>query len=187
MHTTTENEHGNETVWFAMSAPYRREMAAKELLDKKGIENFIPMRRAVVTNRLGKRMLRMVPAIHNLIFAHTDRATLQTIKSGVNCLQYRTRPENGKNVPIVVPDKQMEQFITICNEQNEELRYLDPWETDLPKGTRVRIVGGKFDGIEGRFVKVKGVRNRRVVVEIEHITTVVLSEIESDLIERIEE
>ncbi len=173
--------------WFAMSAPYRREMIAKELLDKKGIENFIPMRYAVVSNRLGHKSKRLVPAIHNLIFAHTTRTAIQAAKQGVNCLQYHTRLEEGRNRPIIVPDGQMEQFIAICNQQDEEVRFLSPEEIDLEKGTRVRIIGGRFDGVEGRFVKVKGVRNRRVVVELEHITTVVLSEIEPDLIEVIEE
>lgn len=182
----SENEQMQEVKWFAMSAPYRREMIARELLDKKGIENFIPMRYAVVSNRAGHKVRRLVPAIHNLIFAHTTRATLQAVKQGVNCLQYRTRPEGGRNIPIVVPDAQMEQFITLCENHCEELRYLQPDEIDLQKGTWVRILGGRFDGIEGRFVKVKGIRNRRVVVEIEGLAAVALTEIEPDLIEVIE-
>lgn len=38
----------NEVRWFAMSSPYCREMKAKELLDRHGIKNFIPMVRKQV-------------------------------------------------------------------------------------------------------------------------------------------
>lgn len=175
-----------ELVWFAMSAPYRREMIAKELLDQKGVENFIPMRYDAVSTRRGSKTKKLVPAIHNLIFARTTRPTIQTIKRGVNCLQYLTKVSEGKNIPIVVPDRQMQQFMTICEQYNEQLRFVNPDEIDLKRGDRVRIIGGEFDGVEGRFVKVKGIRNRRVVVELENITTVVLTEIAPDLIEILE-
>ena len=38
----------SNTQWFAMSAPYRRELKAKEMLDNAGIENFVPMTRAII-------------------------------------------------------------------------------------------------------------------------------------------
>ena len=63
-------------------------------------------------------------------------------------LQYRTFPENGKNVPIVVPDNQMQQFIAVCETHNEQLMYLNPDEINIAKGTPVRIIGGTFDGVE---------------------------------------
>ena len=41
-------ENDSAPVWFAMSAPYRRELRAKEFLDSKGVECFIPMKEALV-------------------------------------------------------------------------------------------------------------------------------------------
>ena len=35
-------------VWFAMSAPYRKELEAKDLLARNNIESFIPMRYCMV-------------------------------------------------------------------------------------------------------------------------------------------
>lgn len=77
----------------------------------------------------------------------------------------------------------MEQFIRVINTYNENLVFLKPEEVNLKKGTPVRIVGGAFDGIEGIFIKVKGHRNRRVVVQIEGITAVAIAEVTQDLIE----
>ena len=47
----------------------------------------------------------------------------------------------------------------------------------------MRVVGGLFDGIKGVFVKVRGVRNKRVVIRIGEIATVAVAEISTDLIE----
>lgn len=183
--THTAN-NDDSLVWFAMSAPYRRELIAKEYLDKKGVECFVPMKEALVERRCGTKSRRMVPAIHNLIFVHTTRERIRTLKQDVNFLQYHTRPLNGKNVPIIVPDTQMQQFIAITNAGNDSITYLRPEEVDIKKGTKVRVHGGVFDGTEGFFVKVQGKRSRRVVMLIEGITAVALTEISTDFIEIID-
>lgn len=177
------NSDDDKIVWFAMSAPYRRELKAKEHLANLGIESFVPMTKAVV-ERKGIKKRETIPAIHNLIFVHTSRTTIKQIKQRVKYLQYRTNPCNGKNKPIIVPDKDMAQFIAITNARMEEITYLQPNEIDIEKGTKVRIHGSTFNGIEGIFVKIKGKRNRRVVVLIEGLTAVAINtEISPDLIE----
>ena len=170
-------------VWFAMSAPYCNEMRAKALLESKNIECFVPMCYKIVESRLGAKSRKLVPAIHNLIFAHTTKERIQQVKSGVRYLQYRVRPEKGKNVPIVVPDEQMVHFMAVCNSGNEQLRYMLPSEVNLESGTRIKVIGGSFDGVEGTFVKVKGIRSKRVVVTLEGLASVVLAEISDGLIE----
>lgn len=170
-------------VWFAMSAPYRRELKAKERLEGMGIESFVPMTKAIVERR-GIKRRETVPAIHNLIFVHTTKNIIKQAKQGIEYLQYRTKPCNGKNTPITVPDREMEQFITITNARMEEITYLQPDEIDIKKGTKVRIHGGTFNGTEGIFVKIKGKRNRRVVVLIEGLAAVAINaELSPDIIE----
>ena len=166
-----------------MSAPYRRELIAKDYLDKKGIECFVPMKESLVDRHNGVKRRQLLPAIHNLIFVHTTRERIKTLKQGVNFLQYHTRPQGGKNIPITVPESQMQQFIAICKANNENITYLRPEEIDIKKGSRVRVHGGAFDGTEGYFVKIQGKRNRRVVMLIEGITAVALTEISTDFIE----
>jgi transcription antitermination factor NusG len=141
------------------------------------------MQYKVITRRDGKKSRELVPAISNLLFARATRPVIQEIKRGVQFLQYRTCPENGKNVPIIVPDAQMRQFISVSETFNENLVYLKPEEINLKKGTRVRVIGGAFDGVEGIFVKVRGVRSKRVVVLVEGVTAVAVAEINADLIE----
>ena len=47
----------------------------------------------------------------------------------------------------------------------------------------VRITGGDFEGQEGVFLKVKGARDRRVVIAIQGIIAVAMATIHPDLIE----
>ena len=184
----TMEEVGGKTnekklVWFAMSAPYCKELEAQQLLEREDIESFVPLCYKIVKHRDGQKKRVLKPAIPNYIFVRTTRSILQEVKNRILILQYLTRRENGKNIPIIVPDYQMEQFIRVINTYNENLVFLKPEEVNLKKGTPVRIVGGAFDGIEGIFIKVKGHRNRRVVVQIEGITAVAIAEVTQDLIE----
>lgn len=184
----TMEEVGGKTnekklVWFAMSAPYCKELEAQQLLEREDIESFVPLCYKIVKRRDGQKKRVLKPAIPNYIFVRTTRSILQEVKNRILILQYLTRRENGKNIPIIVPDYQMEQFIRVINTYNENLVFLKPEEVNLKKGTPVRIVGGAFDGIEGIFIKVKGHRNRRVVVQIEGITAVAIAEVTQDLIE----
>ena len=180
MNNTPED---NNAKWFAMSAPYRRELKAKEMLDNAGIENFVPMTKAIV-ERCGQKRRVTVPAIHNLIFVHASKEQIKEIKSRTDYLQYRTHPCNGKNTPITVPDKEMQQFIAVTQERMDEITYLKPDEIDIARGTRVRIHGGAFDGTEGLFVKIKGKRNKRVVVHINGMASIAINtEISPEFIE----
>lgn len=173
----------DKIYWFAMSAPYRRELKAKERLTAMGIEAYVPMTKAIVERR-GTKKREIVPAIHNLIFVHTTKEIIKEAKQGIEYLQYRTFPCNGKNTPIIVPEKDMAQFIAVTNARMEEITYLQPDEIDIEKGTRVRIHGGSFNGAEGIFVKIKGKRNKRVVVLIEGLAAVAINaELSPEIIE----
>ena len=173
----------NTPVWWAMSAPYQRELKAKAALDKLGIENFVPMRYQAVRKRTGSMARELHPAIHNLIFVRGSKPCVSQAKKDILWLQWLTRPEDGKNVPVTVPDKDMDQFIAVTNTYNEHLIYIQPDEIDLRKGTPVRILGGPFNGFEGTFIKVKGSREKRVVVMLKGIVGVAMAEITPDLLE----
>ena len=83
---------------------------------------------------------------------------------------------------LVVPDDQMESFIKVSSQYGENISYYNPDELDLRKGCRVRIHGGKLNGVTGVFMQVQGKRNRRVVVLLEGVMAVA-AEVHPDLIE----
>ena len=176
----------NLPMWFALSAPYRNEFKAQRLLNDAGVKNFLPLSVKITTDNRGKKVRKVLPIVSNLLFAYTTRDNMKQIKLRAPCLQYRTHKVNGRNVPIIVPDSQMRQFMAICNTNSEKLIYLRPEEINLSQGTPVRVVGGLFDGVQGIFIKVKGARAKRVVVQIDGIA-VATAEIEPQYIEIIKE
>lgn len=170
--------------WFAMRATYRRGMQIKELLDKQGISNFIPMRYEM-QEKNGRKRRMLVPVISDLIFVRAVQSELQWVKDRNPYLQYMIDVRNGQK--IIVPDEHMRQFIAVAGTYDEHLIFFSPDEVNLRKGTKVRIIGGDFKGYEGIFIKVKGARDRRVVISLQGIIAMAMATLSPDLVEVIKE
>lgn len=167
--------------WFVMSA-YKNEKKAEETLKgKDSLEYFIPKHYAVRVYH-GVKSKRLVPVIPNLVFVHASRKQITDFKKNHNFLQFVTWERSTGLEYIVVPDEQMDSFIKIASQYEETTVYYKPEEIDVRKGTRVCIHGGKLDGVKGVFMRVKGKRNRRVVVMLEGIMGI-SAEVHPDLIE----
>ncbi len=102
-----------------------------------------------------------------------------------NYFQYRYRRGGRQAEPLIIPDSQMEQFINAVKGSERPI-YFTPQELNIDKGTRIRIHGGPFDGIEGIFMKVKGAKAKRLVIELPN-TLAVAVEVNPDLIEILSE
>ena len=178
METDKETE-----IWYAMRATYRREPDAMRLLEKENLGCFVPMQYKVNIKN-GKKVRALVPVIHNLIFVHACPSEIKRVKSQVSYLQYITDTRSGQK--IIIPDHDMQRFIAVAGTYNDHLMYFHPDELNLSKGTKVRVTGGDFEGQEGVFLKVKGARDRRVVVEIRGVIAVAMATIHPDLIEVID-
>lgn len=175
-----------EPAWFAMSATFGRELKAKTFLESKQVKCFVPMRYEIVKDKTQGKIRKLVPAINNLIFVYTTKERIQALKSVAGYLQYLTKPVGGKNIPIIVPEYQMQQFMTVCDTYNENLIYLSLDEINLKEGTPVRIIGSVFDGVEGTFVKVNKSRKKSVVVMIQGLTAVMIAEFEDGYLQVLE-
>lgn len=169
-----------EKHWFAMRATYGRSKNARDLLDKERMECFVPMRYETKEVR-GKKKRELAPVVQNLMFVHAAPPIIQELKSRAEYLQYIVNTRTGEK--IIVPDDQMRRFIAVAGTYDEQLLWFSPEEVNLARGTRVRITGGAFEGQEGVFVKVRGARDRRVVVEIQGVVAVAMATIHPDLIE----
>ena len=157
--------------WFAMRATYKRELTARDYLVSKGIEVFVPMKMEVKVIRGIKRKVT-VPAINSLIFVYAQKEVLQQVKMGVEYLQYLTRKKEGRNIPIVVPQRQMEQFIQVVQDDTVDKTFFAPDEVELALGTRVRVHGGPFDGMEGVLAKIKGKRKKQFFINLDGLVAV---------------
>ena len=184
MEVRTVIKKGREDkVWFAIRVTYNRELKVKEDLDTKGITCFVPMqyRRE---ERGGVMVKRLVPSVHNLIFIYLTPTEMKEYKSTTDLpIRYiMSRGERGTRHPIIVPTREMENFIKVAGTYDEKLVYLNPDPGDFAKGERVRIIGGTFAGAEGIFVRVKG--DRRVVVNVEGLVAVATTFVHPSMIEK---
>lgn len=165
-----------------MRVTYSREVQMKDQLEQRGIECFIPMRYHTKVVR-GRKVKLLKPVIHNLLFAHATPTEIQEVKKYYEYLQYIVDRERQK---IIVPDAQMQTFIAVTGTYDDQLIWINPEDLNLKKGTRVRITGGDFEGQEGTFIKIKGARDKRVVIAIQGVIAVAMATLHPSLIEIIQ-
>ena len=153
-----------EKKWFALRVTYCRELKVQKALEEKGIRTFIPMR-FLREEKDGKVVRRHIPAVNNLLFALSDQQTLyEHIRSEGEVPMTRFIWDRSTRKPIVIPTKQMEDFIRICDLSADEAVFLSDMNEKLLDGVRVRVAFGSFAGVEGRVVRIK--KSRRILVEL---------------------
>lgn len=134
-------------------------------LKKAGFEVFTPMTRMVMS--IGGRMQkRDVPVIQDLLFVHEPKATLDGFVAAYPTLQYRYMRGRTKDFPMTVRDDDMERFIFATGNTQAPLYYRPGEITESMYGRKVRIMGGVLDRYEGRLLSVKGMRKRRLIIEL---------------------
>jgi hypothetical protein len=173
---------GNEVKWYVMRDLKRRN--AKELayqeLQKAGLEVFTPMTQMIMTIG-GRKRRKDVPVIQDLLFVHACKAELDPYVEKYPNLQYRYQRGRSIDHPMVVDDKEIERFIKAVT-STESTVYYKPGElTESMKGRRIQIVGGLLDGMEGRLLSIKGMRKRRLIVEVPDFITAAI-EVNPDFI-----
>ena len=182
-----QKELEQSAQWYVLRVTYQREMIAKRRLDELSTESFVPTKLVRVTLQNGRKSLQRRALVHNYIFIHATRATIDQIKSfELPYLRYVMHTVNGVRQAMVVPEAQMRSFMLVTGTEDERLMLLDAQSEQLTSGTRVRVTGGVFAGAEGLLVKVAGARESRVVVRIEGIAAVATPRIERELLEKIE-
>lgn len=180
-----KSEANNDDIhWFPMRVTYAREMKLKAVLDDLGIESYIPMQWAEKEVK-GQRKTIEIPIIHNLIFIHTSRSIIQTLKTKVEeSTPMRYFMDKSEKKPLVVPQKQMEDFIKVTTNREKEFFYLENADFAAKPGERVRIKSGIFEGVEGKILRIHN--NKKVVVSIEGVAAVAISYIPTNMIEKID-
>ena len=176
----SSNGEREQARWFVMRA-YKSESLAEERLTQSNLHFFIP-KHYVIRTYHGVKSRRLVPAIPGLLFVHAPQREIAEFKKINNFLQFVMWNKSTGPEYVTIPNGQMENFIKIASQYEENITYYSPDEIDLKRGTRVLIHGGNFDGVTGTFIKVQGKRNRRVVAMLEGITAIA-AEVQPHLIE----
>lgn len=172
-----------EKRWYVLrdlKRPNALHPAYKQLGESE-IEVFTPMRWHI-TIKNGKRERRQVPFIHDLLFAHESKQILDHIITRTDTLQYRYQKGAGYQEPMTVPTADMDRFIKAVQSTAQPQYYLPGEITPAMYGREVHIVGGILDGYEGRLLKVKGSKKKRLIVDLPNLLATAV-EVDSDYIQ----
>ena len=158
--------------WFVLRVAYHHEQAAKDWLEELGIDTYLAMHDAE-KEKNGKKKRVREPLIPNLLFVQTTQEKMNlALASPANAYlsyyydHFRTNAD-GKNPPLIVPDKQMDNFIRLTSIDNDHILFVDRSQCHFKSGDHVVVTDGDFRGIEGRIARVS--RQQRVVVELDGI------------------
>lgn len=151
--------------WYGIRVFYNRISPFKEALDEYSIRYFIPMH-TVEKQIRGQEVSVHEPLVGSLVFVQTTEERLKALqmKFAGRIASY-TNPDDGK--PAVIPDKQMDQFMWLCELRNVGLEYLGDDAPEYHQGDRVRVVHGVFKGLEGHIKRIR--RDRRLIVTVEGV------------------
>lgn len=158
----------NEIRWYAVGCTSSmKELKVRDDIRNYGLEAFVPLKYEIKTIKHQKHRT-LVPAIPGLMFA---KGTLEELKEYIQDHSHypvylRKSTFSNKEDYLTVRTKEMEEFIAVTEDNEAHITYFRPEEINLQAGDRIRVKGGLYDGKEGIVMRIKGKRNKHLVVQI---------------------
>jgi transcription antitermination factor NusG len=136
--------------WFASRTRFGQELSIKRSLEQRGVEHFIPTKRTIVVRR-GKERPAEVPLIRNLVFLRATKKTALSLANEYSIPLHFIIDRVSKSL-LVVPDKQMEDFMRVLDMSKDEGGLVD---SPVVPGDKVRVTKGDLAGVEGNVLETR--------------------------------
>jgi hypothetical protein len=180
------NKEELEQIWFVLGCTSpRHELKVRDDARRYGLRSFVPLTYSVKSVKGHDRRV-LVPALTKYIYV---KGTLEEVQEYVGNAHFQVFIQRstftGHKEFLTVPTKAMEDFIAVTENNEERVTYFNPGEIRLNVGDQIRVKGGLYDGREGIIMRVKGKRNRHLVVQIPGILIAAI-EMTPDMIEMID-
>ena len=145
-----------------------------EVLDKMGVENYLPMQREIHKwSDRRKIVVRLI--IPHIVFIRTDELTRREILRSVYGVHaYMMDRATGR--PAVVPDHEMKAFRMMVEHSGAPVAMNSE---PLVKGDLVRVISGPLSGMEYELAEVHG--NKCIVTRIDFLGSAFVEFAESNL------
>lgn len=162
-----------EKNWYVFRASYGREDKASDFIVEDGTFVYIAKRytRKTIKGKLKKVMESLIP---NLLFVYTTEDKAEEYTKETPAISYLTyyynhfeKDSEYKNPPLIVPCKEMENFILATCNKSEHLRFVEESQCHYKSGETVKVIDGLFKGVEGKVARVSG--QQRVIVTISKV------------------
>ena len=176
-------ENSEIQQWFCIGCTSpQKELKVRDDVRRHGLEAFVPLKYDIKKVRQQEQR-KLVPAISGLMFA---KGTVDEVKDYVSNSHFsvyiRKSTFSNKEDYLTVPTKAMDDFIAVTVEHETHITYFKPEEIKLQAGDQIRVKGGIYDGKEGIIMRIKGKRNKHLVVQIPGLLVAAV-EMTPDLIE----
>ena len=176
----------SEQIWYVLGCTSpRHELKVRDDARRYGLRSFVPLTYSVKSVKGHDRRV-LVPALTKYIYV---KGTLEEVQDYVLNAHFQVFIQRstftGHKDFLTVPTKAMEDFIAVTENNEERVTYFNPGEIRLNVGDQIRVKGGLYDGREGVIMRVKGKRNRHLVVQIPGILIAAI-EMTPDMIEMID-
>lgn len=163
--------------WY-VGVTFRKEMTIKDKLGQRAIECFVPTKE-VVSEKDGKKYKAVRLIIPGYVFIHAEQQTVKTLVKDTG-LEMRFLKRMSSPEPMVIPDKQMQDFMFLVTFSDQIISVIPP---KLKQGDMVRVIKGELKGLEGELIRIKG--HKRVVVRISEMLAVASTYIPASFLEKI--
>lgn len=172
---SVENAPTENKQWFVLRVSYGRVLKAKEFVEAKGLECYVPLRYKEVWKR-GKKRIITEPLLSSFLFVHATYSQVEALCRNNNAsvgrallsfyydhTSYR-EDAPAKNPPLTISDSVMDNFIRLTSIKNPHIIPVTSENIMYKLGDEVVVIEGEFIGIHGRVARIAG--QQRVVVEL---------------------
>ena len=184
-------EKTSEDRWYVLrdlARPNAKKPAYKQLQEMPEMADcvFVPLKQHVF-KEFGKRVVRFVPYMPDLVFVHKSKQELDPIVREMPLLQYRYVRGGKQYEAMSVRHKDFEKFRDAVNTASNNVEYYS-FDEVRPEiyGSRIRIIGGRLDGFEGRLMTKKGSKFKRLLIDLQECNLSAAILVESDFIQVLE-
>ena len=168
---------------LSMPDELRSKLVPDDILGNE-MEYYAPMTRIDRVNSHGQRVVTEKPVIPSLFFIRSTMAQAECFDQWLKGKAHLYRHiHQGKDEPITIPLREMQMFMMVSSGDQEGLDYFGADAYDWRKGERVRVIDGRFKGLEGEIKRING--NKRLVVAIEGICAVATTYIPRCFLEKL--
>lgn len=180
-----------EKCWYVFRATYGREDKAADILIEDGTFTYVAKRytRKSVNNKQEKVLESLIPS---LLFAYTTPQKAEEYVKHTPALSFLSyyydhfalKTDGRKNPPLLVPCREMENFILATRSMSEHLMSVDESQCRFKGGETVRVTEGSFAGVVGKVVRVGG--QQRIFVSLSNIGSIATAYVPSAFLEVVE-
>ena len=172
---SVENVPTQSTQWFVLRVSYGRILKAKEFVEAKGLECYVPLRYKEVRKQ-GKKRITTEPLLPSFLFVHATYSQVEALCRNNNASVGRTllsfyydhtsyrEDAPDKNLPLIISDSAMDYFIRLTSVKSPHVIPVTSENIKYKLGDEVVIKEGEFMGVHVRVARIAG--QQRVIVEL---------------------